>query len=70
MPIFKTVIVRHRSKLNEDSGLVKLEAATSVVRPIVAVYEDGRVKDNCGDVWLVKEIDGTLQTIGEGNRNA
>ena len=65
----KTVTVRHRSKMNEESGLVKLEAATSVVRPIVAVYEDGRVQDNCGDVWLVKEIDGKLQTIGEGQRN-
>ena len=70
MSNFKTVTVRHRSQLNEETGLVKLVAATTVVRPIVATYADGRVQDMCGDVWLVKEIDGKLQTIGEGNRNA
>lgn len=68
MSKFKTVIVRHRSKMNEDTGLVKLEAASPVVRNIVATYEDGRVQDDCGDVWLVKEIDGKLMTIGEGQR--
>lgn len=66
---FSTVVVRHRSKMNEESGLVKLEAAKPVVRNIVAHYECGRVQDACGDVWLVKEIDGKLTTIGEGQHN-
>lgn len=52
----KTVLVQHRSVVRGEKAY--LEKTKGIIRRVVAMTDDGEVKDHVGEVWKVKASSG------------